>query len=321
MLAWPHAGTDWAPRLEQAQRTWTDLATAILGRERLLLLCTDDDHEQAIRRRLTEAGAELSRLHVRHLEYDDTWARDFGPIAVADDDGPCLLDFRFNGWGGKFPSQRDDAVSSQIRWRTALEPQELVFEGGSMDTDGRGTLLTTAACLLNPNRNPELDQAALESRLGRSLGVQRFLWLQQGALEGDDTDAHVDTLARFCNESAIAYVQCEDSNDSHYPALHAMEKELRAIASQYDYELIPLPLPPACHDDDGHRLPATYANFLIINDAVLVPVYGEATDVIALERLTAAFPDRQVEGVNCRELIRQHGSLHCVTMQLPDGVL
>ena len=169
-------------------------------------------------------------------------------------------------------------------------------------------------------RQPSLDQAAIEARLRETLGVKEIWWLENGHLEGDDTDAHVDTLARFCNARTIAYVQCNDASDSHYTALHAMEQELFALAGREQIDLVPLPMPAAQFDDNGHRLPATYANFLIINGAVLVPVYDCETDASALDQLAEAFPDREIIGIDCRSLIAQHGSLHCVTMQLPKGV-
>lgn len=197
---------------------------------------------------------------------------------------------------------------------------DLVLEGGAIECNGEGTLLTTEACLLNPNRNPTLDRDAVENRLRDDLGASRVLWLANGHLEGDDTDSHVDTLARFCDPATIAYVRCDDEADPHYPALAAMEAELKALrqADGSPYRLIALPWPRPCHDpEDGHRLPATYANFLIINGAVLVPTYGDAADTRALTALAGAFPGRDIIPIECLSVIRQHGSLHCLTMQLP----
>lgn len=321
MIAWPHDGTDWQALLPEAEQTYLELSRAILARESLLVLCRDEPHADHIRALLTEAGADISRVRFLPLPYNDTWTRDYGPLAISNDSGIQLLDFTFNGWGNKFAADRDNRVSGQLPWRVPLDSVDLVLEGGSLDTDGAGTLLTTRHCLLNPNRNPALNQAALEIRLREHLGLENILWLTRGELEGDDTDAHVDTLARFCNETTIAYVQCGDEQDSHYVELQAMEVELQRLAAERELTLVPLPLPPAIHDEHGQRLPATYANFLIINDAVLVPVYGADTDEIALTRLHSAFPNHAIEPVNCRSLIHQHGSLHCVTMQLPEGVL
>lgn len=327
MIAWPHDRTDWAPLLRAAEQTYIALASAILAHEQLLVLCRDAAHEAHIRALLEADHADLSRLHMRCVPYNDTWARDFGPITVAcaasQQDAAAelrLLDFRFNGWGGKFAAHEDDAVNARLDWRAPLEPIDLILEGGAIDTDGRGNLLTTRQCLLNPNRNPHLDQAGVEQRLRETLGVQDIWWLAHGHLEGDDTDAHIDTLARFCDAHTIAYVQCTDSSDSHYPALRAMEQELEALASQHGLRLVPLPMTPPLFDEDGERMPATYANFLIINGAVLVPTYQCATDQVALQRLAGVFPNHNVIGIDCLPLIAQHGSLHCVTMQLPEGV-
>ncbi|MCH8542756.1 MAG: agmatine deiminase family protein [Alcanivorax sp.] len=320
LLAWPHAGTDWAHILDDAEATYRSIAEAVLAREHLLVLCRDADHGAHIRQQLEAIGARTDRLHLHPLPYNDTWARDFGPIAITDNGQLQLLDFSFNGWGGKFPAADDNAVSAGIDWAVPLITDTLVLEGGSIDTDGAGRLLTTSHCLLNQNRNPSMTQAEIEAHLAERLGVHEFLWLTQGHLEGDDTDAHVDTLARFCGPQTIAYVQCDDPDDSHFAALQGMQAELQAISQAHGIDLVPLPMAPAQHDKHGHRLPATYANFLIINGAVLVPTYASSTDALALERLRGAFPEHEVIGIDCRSLIIQHGSLHCVTMQLPDGI-
>ncbi|ERS14604.1 agmatine deiminase family protein [Alloalcanivorax xenomutans] len=321
LLAWPDANTDWAGLLEEAEQSFTALIGAILGHENVLLLCRDTAVEARARECLGAVGANLARLRVVHADYDDTWARDFGPIAVADDDGLRLLDFRFNGWGGKFPAERDNALNRRLPWRVPVEGVGLVLEGGSIDTDGQGTLLTTRHCLGHPNRNPDLDDQALEAALREHLGVDRIWWLEHGHLEGDDTDAHVDTLARFVNPTTIAYVQCQDDGDSHYPALAAMERELQILAEQNGLTLAPLPMVSSQYNDDRERLPATYANFLITNQAILMPTYQCPTDEAALAALQQAAGSQPVIGIPCRALIEQGGSLHCVTMQLPEGVL
>ncbi len=199
----------------------------------------------------------------------------------------------------------------------------LILEGGSIESDGDGTLLTTSACLLSPNRNPHLGRAGIEVELHRWLGADHILWLEHGALAGDDTDSHIDTLARLCPDDTILYVACPDQTDQHYEALAGMEEELLALRTRdgRPFRLLALPWPRACHDRAGERLPATYANFLIINGAVLVPTYADSADADALRIVGEAFPGRRIIGIDCRPLILQHGSLHCVTMQLPKGVL
>ena len=257
---------------------------------------------------------------------NDIWARDHGPITVYRNGQPVLLDFRFNGWGGKFPHELDDRITVRLHAlgafaATPLEPVDLILEGGSIETDGAGTLLTTR-CLLNPNRNG-LDRAALERRLGETLGISRFLWLEHGHLLGDDTDSHTDTLARFCDARTIAYQGCADTADPHYGPLQAMAEELRSFrtASGEPYRLIELPLPAPRRDERGNRLPAGYANFLILNGAVLVPTYGDPLDAVALERLSGCFPNHDIKGVPCATLTHQGGSLHARPCSLPAGVM
>ena len=320
MMAWPHADTDWADILPQAESAFREICREILLREHLLLLCRDASHEAHIRAQLREVDAPLERLVAVRMDYNDTWTRDYGPVTVLRNGNPVLLDFTFNGWGNKYDHGDDNTVTSRLRWSAPVEEVPLVLEGGSLDTDGQGRLLVTERCLLHPNRNPELDREQLEARLRETLGVEEIWWLRHGELEGDDTDGHVDMLARFCSPERIAYMQCQDPEDHHHAELRAMEEELETLASKQGLELIPLPLPPAVHAPDGHRLPASYANFLILNEAVLVPVYGCDTDSMALERLGEAFPEHEVVPVQCRTLVEQHGSLHCVTMQLPRGV-
>lgn len=327
LLTWPHVESDWRLWLEQADRTFAQLAATISRYERVVIACHDAVHSRHVRERLVAAGAELERCQLYVVPSNDVWARDHGPITVYRDGRPLLQDFRFNGWGGKYACALDDRITARLQEQGAFghTPRvavDLVLEGGSIETDGLGTLLTTAQCLLNPNRNG-LDQATLEQRLRETLGLSRFLWLRHGHLAGDDTDSHIDTLARFCDPDTIAYQGCSDPADPHFASLQALVEELRSFRSARGdlYRLIELPLPAARYNEQGQRLPAGYANFLIVNAAVLVPVYDDPLDDVALERLRDCFPGREVVGVPCLTLIRQYGSLHCVTMQLPAGVL
>jgi agmatine/peptidylarginine deiminase len=198
-------------------------------------------------------------------------------------------------------------------------PVDFVLEGGAIESDGEGTLLTTSECLLNPNRNPHLSQEEIEIILKKELGAERFLWLHHGYLSGDDTDSHIDTLARFADASTIVYVACDDEDDEHYEALKAMENELRTFTCKNGnpYKLLALPMSePKFYNN--HRLPATYANFLIVNGGVIVPTYNDNNDAKALSVIQEAFPSRRIVGVDCSVLIREHGSLHCVTMQFSE---
>lgn len=329
LLAWPHADSDWAPYLPAARACYRGLAAAIARHARLLVLADD---AAAVRAELAAAGVPEGRALVRDdVPYDDTWIRDYGPLAVRRGGRTVLLDFAFNGWGLKFRACNDNLATRRLQARgafgaTALATVGLVLEGGSIDGDGAGTLLTTSACLLSPNRNPHLDRAGIERELARWLGARRVLWLTHGQLAGDDTDAHVDTLARFCpGGDTILYQACDDPADEHYHAFQTLAGELAALrrADGAPYRLVPLPWPAPRHcPRDGHRLPATYANVLFVNGTVLVPAYGDdARDRAALAAVARACPGWRVEAVDCSVLLWQHGSLHCATMQLPPGVL
>ncbi|MED5296793.1 MAG: agmatine deiminase family protein [Pseudomonadota bacterium] len=327
-LTWPRPDSDWADTLPAIEAMMEQLALVISRYQHVIIGVPDPACGDGLHQRLMARGAATDRVHLVVVEADDTWARDHGPLASQDGDAVHFHDLTFNGWGGKFRADRDNTLTQQLvtaGWiRCPVTTSDIVMEGGALETDGQGTLLTTEACLLNPNRNPDLSRQQVEDWLASQLGLTRVLWLRHGHLEGDDTDSHVDTLARFCDAETIAYVRCDDPADSHYADLHAMEQELTALrqANGSPYRLIPLPWPAACRDgDDGHRLPATYANFLIINGAVLVPVYGDRQDLAALNALAGAFPERDIIPIDASAAIRQHGSLHCLTMQWPRGTL
>ncbi len=325
LLAWPHEGTDWAYMLDDVRPVFVDIIRQIVRFERVLLTAPSAAEAGGF---LVDAGLDMSRITICEMPNNDTWTRDFGPITVMFNGQPVLLDFGFNGWGLKFPSDHDNLINRRLKEQAALAPNiktiGLIMEGGSIESDGLGTILTTSACLLSPNRNPQLNQSEVEQALASLVGARRVLWLNHGFLAGDDTDSHVDTLARLCPDNVIAYVSCDDARDEHHEQLKMMEDELKSFKSPdgSPYRLIPLPWPKARFDEDARRLPVTYANFLVINGAVLVPTYrDDEKDALALERIGQAFPGREIIAVDCLPLVEQHGSLHCVTMQLPQGVL
>ena len=325
LLAWPHADSDWLPILAAVEPVYIEIVRQISRFERVLVVAPE---VEAIREKLRAAGVDLSRVHLYQVPTNDTWSRDFGPITIFEEGQPVLLDFGFNGWGLKFAADRDNQVTARLREAGAFAPiprrlPGLILEGGSIESDGRGTLLTTAECLLGPNRNPHLDQAQIEQVLNRLLGAQHILWLESGYLAGDDTDSHIDTLARLAPDDTILHVACDDPADEHFAVLDKMAAELRAFRTRQGrpFRLLPLPWPAAKFGPEGERLPATYANYLVVNGAVLVPTYADRNDGKALEVIAQAFPGREIVGIDCSALILQHGSLHCVTMQLPKGVL
>lgn len=324
LLSWPHPDSDWGPFLEAVERGYVALAGALARRQPLHILHRDPDHRRHIQGRLFRAGLLSPDLAFHQVPCDDTWIRDYGPVTVLEDDHPRLIDFRFNGWGGRQPAGRDDGASARLHGLGALgdaplERRDLELEGGAMDSDGAGTLLTTRRCLLA--RNPGMDEADYEAALGDALGVSRVLWLEEGELTGDDTDGHVDMLARFCTPRTLAYTASAGPGDPDHRALQALERELEGLAdaSGGPYRLVPLPRPRPIQDADGAPLPASYANFLVVNDAVLVPFYDDDADAVARGRIQACFPRREVVGIPSRGLILQYGSVHCATMHLPRG--
>jgi agmatine deiminase len=329
MLTWPHERSDWTSLLPEVEAVYVALAREISARQKVLIVCYDDEHLADVHKRLLAGGVSERNVGLYIAPSNDTWARDHGPITVSLKGELHLLDFHFNGWGGKYPHDLDDAITRRLHGAGAfgqirLDAIDLVLEGGGVEFDGGGTILATARSLLTASRNPGVTQRALERRLEQCLGVERFLWLQHGSIAGDDTDGHIDTLARFCDPTTIAYVDCGRKDDPHHADLQAMANELADFhtCAGTPYRLVPLPTPAPIQDRNGRRLPATYANFALINGAILIPVYGDdAADELACARLAACFPQRQLIPINARPLIRQSGSLHCVIMHFPAGVI
>lgn len=330
LIAWPHAETDWAERLAEVEDTYIALVAAITRFQPVLICVADDDVEAYADARLRSNRIEMARVRFVTVAYDDTWLRDSGPISLRVDDSFKLLDFHFTGWGGKFDASNDDRLVERLDdkmlfLRSHRHAIDFALEGGAIETDGAGTLLTTWQCL--HERHPDASREQLTTKLTAWLHQERVLWLDHGALEGDDTDAHIDTLARFAAADAIVFQACDDPNDSHYQGLQAMGDEIAALRTRdgKPYRLFPLPWPKPIIDinADGasRRLAASYANFLIINGAVLMPAYGDPVDAEAAAVLARAFPDREIVSVPCRPLIWQNGSLHCLTMQLPEGLV
>lgn len=320
-LTWPHIDSDWGYLIEEVEKCFVNLAEAIALRQHLIIVCKDIDLIKS------QVGAKYhNNISFFEIESNDTWARDHGGITIYDNGKPVIYDFCFNGWGMKFAACHDNQITRKL-FKAGAFPEYgysnmnfFVFEGGSIESDGQGTLLTTEECLLSPNRNDSLSKQEIEGCLKQFFGAERVLWLKNGYLAGDDTDSHIDTLARFCSPDTIAYVKCTDENDEHFDALAKMEAELQMFTQPNGepYQLVALPIAtPVFDPDDGHRLPATYANFLIVNGAVLFPIYNCETDNEAMDAIKVAFTDRDIVPIDCSVLIRQHGSLHCVTMQYP----
>lgn len=294
MIARPHAATDWAPMLDEVTSCYDSLVAAI-----------------------AEAGMEIIETGDNT---NDTWTRDYGPITVEDGTDLCLFDFTFNGWGMKFAADRDNLVNSRLFAET-VNRRGFVLEGGSIESDGRGTLMTTSRCLLSPNRNAQLSRDDIQEYLKAEFGLKQVLWVDHGFLEGDDTDSHIDTLARLAPHDTIIYCGAGNETGTQHDSLVAMARQLRSFTTpdRRPFNLIELPLPDPIFDDEGERLPATYANYLATPKAILMPTYGQPrNDRLAADTLRIVYGDRRIIPVDCRALIRQHGSLHCATMQLPE---
>ncbi len=291
-LTWPHEHTDWAPILPEITAVYEQMAQEIRKRESLIVV---DD-----------------------IPHNDTWARDHGFITVEENGTNVLLDFCFNGWGEKFEAELDNQINRHLYDKGIVkgiyeDHLDFVLEGGSIESDGKGTVFTTTCCLMAPHRNQPFTQADIEVRLKEYLGAERIVWLNHGSLIGDDTDGHIDTLVRICPDDTILYT----GGDSDHPDLDLMEEELKALRTLdgKPYRLLKLPLPRPIYDDD-YRLPATYANYLVINGAVMVPTYHQQDlDAEAMRMISEAYPDREIIGIDCCAVIKQHGSLHCCTMQ------
>jgi agmatine deiminase len=325
LLAWPHAASDWAPILEDICALYIELIRNIQRFESVIIVSPEPDQ---VAEQLAAAKISSNRIVLAEANTNDTWARDFGPLCIETDGQPLLLDFTFNGWGGKFAAELDNQINRALHaaghfGTTPLKTVDLILEGGSIESNGQGTILTTSACLLNPNRNAQLDKDAVEQQLAQHFGADTIHWLGYGFLAGDDTDSHIDTLARLCPDDTIVYVACDDPKDEHYSELQKMAEQIKQLRtpSGKPYRLLKLPWPQAQYSAEGERLPATYANYLVINGAVLVPTYADPADDRALKIISQAYPEREIIGLDCRPVIWQHGSLHCLTMQIPQGVI
>lgn len=324
MLTLPASHTDWDYILPEAIDQYQRLIKALTDHDvHVLLICKNRESAEKI---LAECNQDL--IAYVEADYNDTWIRDYGPISVVRHDRNRALDFGFNGWGLKFASDHDNLVNLSLKDKYVILPdayrneRDFELEGGSIETDGRGTLLTTSRCLCSPNRNGGKSKKELYDILSSRLGVDHILWLDYGALEGDDTDSHIDTLARLAPQDTIIFTGCRDFDDPHFEELLRMRAQLTLFRTPEGepYNLIELPLPSPVLDADGSRLPATYANYLVTDKAVFMPTYAQpANDMLAAQMLKIAFPDHEIVGVDCRTLLRQHGSLHCATMQIYPG--
>ncbi|EGK7562616.1 agamatine deiminase [Campylobacter coli] len=301
MLSLPHKKSDWKPYLEEIVQAYKEFVRAASEFQKVLLIAPSKSDFVPFE--------NMTNVEFFICDTNDTWIRDFGAIDILEDNRLKALDFTFNAWGNKFQSELDNEVNSKLfkeKFKEKLTKIDFILEGGSIDFNGEGVMLTSSNCLLNENRNSHLDKSQIEAKLKEIFGLKQIIWLENGFIKGDDTDHHIDTLARFIDKDIIAYSICEDEEDEHYIPLQKMKKELEATG----FNLIELPLPKPLYYE-GRRLGATYANFVFVNDALIMPFYKDENDEIISQRLAKALPERKIIGVDARVFLRQNGSLHC----------
>ncbi len=313
-IIFPHKNSDWNEYLQLAESTFINIINQIIKYQKCLVVC-DNIY------RVKANFEENNNLFFVEYQTNDTWARDSSALSVQNSNKIEILDFQFNAWGSKFEYEKDNNMSNNIshKYSKNLTNVDFILEGGAVESNGDGIILTTSDCLFNKNRNRNLTNQEITSKLLKFLNSKEILYLNHGYLVGDDTDSHIDTLARFINKESIMYVGCDNINDEHYQELKLMENELKSLIDSHNFKLIKLPFPDSVYYKED-RLPATYANFLFINNAVLVPTYNVKEDDIALKIFTETFTDRDIIPIDCSILIRQHGSLHCVTMNFATGI-
>lgn len=325
LMALPSSNTDWDYILDEALDQYRRIIKTFTDENvKVVLLCHDEKDAREIL-----SGCNQNNIIYIECEYNDTWTRDYGPLTVIRHDRLRALDFGFNGWGLKFASNKDNLVNLQLKDKFVILPttyrnqRDFILEGGSVETDGEGTLLTTSKCICSPNRNGGLSKQEAETELQRRLGVSHVLFLDYGTLDGDDTDSHIDTLARIAPENLILFTGCRNMNDSHFEEFLKMRAQLTMFrnAQGEPFNLLELPMPDPIYDENGERLPATYANYLVTDRAIFMPTYNQPlTDSLAMQTVKIAFPDHKIIGIDCTTLIKQHGSLHCATMQIPNNL-
>ena len=322
-LVWPHAESDWVKSLPLIQAWYTEFVAKVAPTEEVYLICHNPETEQECRRCLESIDVPASQVHYLVIPSNDTWVRDFGPLSLHDDNADneiAWANFRFNAWGGKYDYTLDNQATERLSQFPVAPPTlafDWILEGGAIDVNEDGVLITTANCVLNPNRNP-FERQVLEQRLRADLGVEQILILESGFLQGDDTDSHVDNLVRFSNNQTLLYCSCNDSKDPHYESLHAMQQQLQTWnqTQASPFALIPIPLPEPVYNADGERLAASYLNFLILNHVVVVPSYHDNDSEKSVIRLFEdLFPHRAIVTIDSRNLVAQGGGPHCASMQ------
>jgi agmatine deiminase len=323
-LSWPHKTESWPGKFEPVPLVFAEIVRHLVPHETVHINVAGGEQEAEVRELLRRAAVAAEAVRFHHHPTDDAWCRDHGPIFLERDTAAgreqLILDWGYNAWGGKYPPfERDDVVPTRIARELGLPVVSpgIVLEGGSIDVNGAGLLLTTEQCLLNPNRNPTLSKAEIEGYLRDYLGVRKILWLGDG-IEGDDTDGHIDDLTRFTDPGTVVTVVEDDPRDANYGPLRDNLERLRSMTDEAGrpFRIVELPMPPAMYQE-GQRLPASYANFYIANGVVLLPGYDARRDTAARDALAPLFPGRRIEIIPCTDLVWGLGAIHCVTQQWP----
>lgn len=302
-LSLPHYHTDWNEYLLDIMESYVEFVKTLARYQKVALISPNKED-------FNHFFKNIPNLSFYEIDTNDTWIRDYGAIDVENFGRVMSYDFVFNAWGNKFESSKDNALNQELfkSFKGELKSVPFILEGGSIDFNGYGTMLTTSICLLNDNRNSSFTKKDFEKKFMELFGIHTIIWLEHGFIKGDDTDSHVDTLARFISRDTIAYSSCEDVDDEHYDELKKMEDELKKTG----FKLISLPIPKPIFYD-GKRLPATYVNFVFVNNALIVPTYLDQNDESVINKLKNALPNLDIVGVDARVFIRQHGSLHCAS--------
>ncbi len=325
MLTWPHKNSDWQDRLEAIEQVYMQICKTIASYQHCIIVCLDETHQKHIKSCLNSIDTNVQNCIFYICKSNDTWCRDYAALTTLNSEQLTLNNFIFNGWGNKYDASFDNAMTQSLYDIGMFETNnvnnhDFVLEGGSIETDGQGALLTTAACLMK--RHTDKTREEINNYLNTSFGTNHILWLEHGSLSGDDTDCHIDNLARFSDPTNIIYAACDNPDHPDFAPLESMKAELEKLkkADGTPYKLIAIPVPEPIYDEEK-LLPASYVNFLIINDAVLVPVFGQESDAYALKTIQNCFPDREIIGIMATALIQQYGGIHCATMQFPEGTI
>ncbi|QMU60951.1 MAG: agmatine deiminase [Gammaproteobacteria bacterium] len=326
ILVWPHCHSDWSNQLNEIEVTYTEMSRYIARHQKLILVAYDLAHVLHIQETLTQQEIEQKNVLIIPVPTNDTWVRDYGPITVKSDSELKFLDFGFDAWGGKYTHDHDDAFNQQFKFHlnNDISSQKINFilEGGNLEVNSKGVLLISSNCFKRRTSKLHAQFTTFERNFENWFGCNRVLWINDVALFGDDTDGHIDTLARYCGDDVVVYSASTHHSDPNNESLDSLNKQLNKIKRNDSSisELIPLPLPTPIFNN-GSQLPATYTNFLITNEYVLVPVFNDKQDTHALKTIDTLFPSREIIDIESNTLIQQFGGIHCATMQIPEGCL